>query len=96
MKTVILMMTLLSCGCAVAQNESVIHGIKYQGQKLQVQVTSTGCTSKGSFRLDWQHQQLTIVRTKADNCRRMPHKIWLEFELPKEKSGFVLTNPFTD
>ncbi|GLX80295.1 hypothetical protein tinsulaeT_36350 [Thalassotalea insulae] len=92
MRKIFIMMTMLVNGCAAAQSVSAIHGIKYQQQKLHILVTSTGCTTEKSFRLYWQAQNLTIVRVKADHCRRMPHKLWLEFDVPKEKANFTLTN----
>ena len=74
---------------------AVIHGVEVSPNTIKVQVTSNGCTSKESFKLHWQQNKLTLERIKPDNCRRMPHKKWLEFNLPEAVKSVYIVNEFS-
>tara|TARA_B110001452_G_C14913896_1_gene319464 strand:+ start:210 stop:512 length:303 start_codon:yes stop_codon:yes gene_type:complete len=79
--------------CYAQENkEAVIHGVKLSDYKVNIQVTSMGCTTKDSFDLQFKPGALTVLRVKSDKCRRMPHKIWLSFDLPPLKTDFILQN----
>lgn len=73
-----------------------LHGLEVKGNKLRLQVMSNGCTKVKSFELIWQGNNLTIQRLKPDYCRRMPHKIWLEFKMPTQIKAFNIANEFVD
>jgi hypothetical protein len=72
--------------------QAKIYGLTIKDKKINLLLLSNGCTNKHSFTLQWHNGQLTIFRTKADNCRRMPHKIWLTFALPENTTHFNLSN----
>lgn len=71
-----------------------LHGLEAKGKTLKLQVMSNGCTNTKSFKLMWQDEHLTVQRLKADYCRRMPHKIWLKFEIPTHVKEFSMANKF--
>lgn len=71
-----------------------IYGLMITDNKVNLQLMSNGCTTIDFFTLHWQKQQLQVVQTKSDFCRRMPHKIWLSFSIPKQEGDFTLVNPF--
>jgi len=71
-----------------------IHALEVKDKTLRLQVMSNGCTKAESFKLIWQGDNLTVQRVKPDHCRRMPHKIWLKFEIPTQISNFNMVNKF--
>jgi hypothetical protein len=71
-----------------------LYGIESKDKKVRLQVMSNGCTKTKSFKLIWQGDNLTVQRLKPDYCRRMPHKIWLEFEIPTLIKEFSVANKF--
>jgi len=77
---------------ARSKNIENIYGVIVSAKNLKVQIVSNGCTNKDSFELIWQGNNLTVMRKKTDNCRRMPYKKWLTFHIPREKKTFVLLN----
>lgn len=91
-KIFIISLMLYSCSWANTVQMDELKGIKVEAGKLNILVISQGCTTKESFKLNWSQDNLTIKRVQPDNCRRMPHKIWLKYDLPKGKTGFLLTN----
>lgn len=81
---------------ALAEQQPVIeslYGVKLLDNKVAIKVKSNGCSTNDKFNLMWSAQQLIIVREKPDNCRRMPHLVWLTFELKDATFPFVLQNP---
>jgi len=72
-----------------------IYGLDIQGKTLKLKVMSNGCTKVKSFNLIWQSDSLTVHRLKPDYCRRMPHEIWLQFNIPKKISEFTIKNRFS-
>ena len=72
--------------------QQIIHGINYQNNILRIEVMSNGCTSPLSFKQLWHNNQLKLQRIKADHCRRLPHKKWLKFKLPKPFSQLSVVN----
>lgn len=75
-----------------SKEKQMIHAIKYNKNKLSIEIISTGCTSAQSFEQLWQEHKLTLKRIKADNCRRLPHKKWLTFNLSRPFSELSLIN----
>jgi hypothetical protein len=71
-----------------------LHGLEAKEKLIRLQVMSNGCTKAKSFKLNWQKDNLSIQRLKQDYCRRTPHKIWLEFEIPTEIKAFSVANKF--
>lgn len=71
-----------------------LNGFKTKGKEISLQVMSNGCTKAKSFKLIWQDDNLTVQRLKPDFCRRVPHKIWLKFEIPQQIKEFSVTNQF--
>ena len=71
-----------------------IHGIVIKDKKIRLQVMSNGCTKAESFKLIWKEDNLTVERLKPDYCRRVPHKVWLEFKIPAQVKKFSVANKF--
>lgn len=87
----------LLAGCqVVAATESmeVLHGLRWQDDKLQVQVTSTGCTGSDSFQTEKNGDTIRILRVTPDYCRRLPFEVWIDLDGEVNKETRVL-NPFT-
>ena len=84
---------LITLQCYAQVNKAaVIHGVELSEQKIKIQVTSTGCTTKESFELQFNEGALMVLRIKRDKCRRAPHKIWLDFDMPTATTKFTLAN----
>ncbi len=81
-----------SSSLAQTEKQAVIHGIELDDNKVKIQVTSTGCTNNDAFELRFKKGSMLVLRTKLDKCRRMPHKIWLSFELPSKTTELTLMN----
>jgi hypothetical protein len=92
MKIFIVILNVFMLSCANASSELKVHGIQVDKNKLQLLVTSTGCTSKDSFQLNWQENAVLVEQVTPDNCRRLPHRIWVKFDLPENKQLFTLMN----
>jgi len=91
-KTLLIFYYSLIIGCANASSELTVHGIQIEPKQLKLLVTSNGCTSKRSFQLIWQEQTLEIEKVIPDNCRRLPHRIWVGFDLPDNQLSFTVLN----
>lgn len=94
MKLLAIITSLLTLGCvnAMPTENTLIHGVKHVKNSLSFLVTSTGCTTPDSFELIWLKNKVTINKIKKDHCRRMPHRIWLSFDLPKKNMPFKVMN----
>lgn len=93
MRALIAILFVLLSGCVQAKSTMLgIYGLKIDDNKIKLRVTSTGCTKSNFFKLNWQKNTLLVEQTTLDSCRRMPHLIWVEFDLPKDKKEFVLAN----
>lgn len=80
----------------VSNQDAVIeplYGVKILDGKVAIKVKSKGCSTADKFQLIQSANQLTIKRTQADNCRRMPQLVWLTFELPQPNLPLSLQNP---
>lgn len=77
---------------AIDDSPTVIHGIKLTNHAIDIQVSSTGCTTADSYQLHWNKDEVTIKKIKQDNCRRAPHRIWVTFDLPQTLSTIKVTN----
>ena len=76
-----------------AQELAKPFAIKLTGDKLAIRVLSNGCTTAKSFTLDWQNSEMTIYRNAPDNCRRMPHLIWINLSVDTNQYPFSIKNP---
>lgn len=79
-----------------------LHGFYLRDNELVIAVTSNGCTTAESFRLDavsgitgWM---LTVERITPDDCRMVPHTREFTLPLPRELRGqpFTVQNRFAD
>jgi len=61
--------------------------------ELTLQVVSTGCTDRQSFAFRLRAGALTVVRTKKDECKRMPEMLSLVY--PLAETGIDPAQPFT-
>lgn len=96
---------LLAASCSLAGNNQeqnymieTLYGIQLHKDKLTVRVKSNGCTKAEHFgvqaKAELDHHLLTVVRTKADRCRKMPRIISIELDSPTTvKNGYRLVNP---
>jgi len=73
--------------------EEVLYEMLLSGQHLLIVVESNGCTDKSSFKVETRpsknkdgaiHYILKIVRLKPDNCKKMPERIPILFDLEKD------------
>ena len=77
---------------ATTVGKTLIHGVKSAENSITILVTSTGCTNQNSFQLIWHEDEVTLNKVKQDNCRRMPHRIWLTFDLANINAPFKIMN----
>jgi len=64
---------LISFGSQQNRSEKLL-GITFDNEKKEVtiKVTSTGCTEKNYFQFKVRGTVIEIIRTKRDECKRMP------------------------
>lgn len=83
---------------------AIITEVARSKDQLSFKVRSTGCTSQAHLALDIQAvdnnsaQQLTLRRTQADRCRRLPFAIWVHYSLADYSLGqapIVISNPLS-
>jgi len=66
---------------------------------ITVEVTSNGCTTKGDFVVEVvqrsANQEISIIRTRRDTCKRMPFKETLELVTEDVVPGkpWIIKNP---
>ena len=96
-------LSLFSLSASVAGEESpaALLGFQRAGNTLEFTVISTGCTNEDHFRLDVTTTEsnattsedklhavtLTLVRTKADRCKRMPGPRVISLDIPNKYTG---------
>lgn len=90
----------LTANAAGAESPAALLGFQRIGDTLEFTVISTGCTTEDHFRLDVaptesnddaatsdnkkQAVTLTLVRTKADRCKRMPGPRVISLDIPDQ------------
>ncbi len=96
-------LSLFSLNASAAGEESPadLLGFQRTGNTLEFTVISTGCTTEDHFRLDVTTTEnnatasdenqpaviLTLVRTKADRCKRMPGPRVISLDIPDKYTG---------
>jgi len=89
-------LTILLCAStALAEELETLLGVSsdFEAGTLTIEVASSGCTDKGSFRLDFTQGVLTVVRVRKDTCKAMPEKTPVTFTV--EEVGIISHKPFT-
>jgi hypothetical protein len=89
-----LLFGLLGASAAFAEKSEKLLGMStdFDGKTLTIEVASSGCTSKGSFRLDFKNNTLTVYRIDRDACKAMPSKVKFTYSL--EEAGINPHKPF--
>ena len=73
--------------------EEVLYEALLSGQHLVIVVESNGCTDKSSFKIETKQSTnkngsasylLNVIRIKPDNCKKMPERIPILFDLKKD------------
>ena len=64
----------------------------FDGKTITIETASNGCTNKGSFRLDFKNNVLTVYRIQRDTCKAMPSKVKFTYSL--EEVGINPHKPF--
>ena len=91
----------LSTSAAGEESPADLLGFQRTGNTLEFTVISTGCTTEDHFRLDVMTTvknptandekqpavTLTLVRTKADRCKRMPGPRVISLDIPDKYTG---------
>jgi hypothetical protein len=81
----------------------VLYGMKFDGARITIDVTSSGCTDASYFSVqidlvspDTYH--LSIIQNKEDRCRMSVHVITVTLDIPAvpnlARARFVLLNRF--
>ena len=102
----------LTVSAAGAESPAVLLGFQRTGNTLEFTVISTGCTTEDHFRLDIETTEnndgetsetakeavtLTLIRTKADRCKRMPGPRVISLDIPDKytsKTAIHISNTF--
>lgn len=65
---------------------------------ITIEVVSSGCTDKSSFRMDLTNDALTVFRVRKDTCKAMPEKTAITFTVKEvginPHKPFTVANPF--
>jgi len=65
---------------------------------ITIDVVSSGCTDKGSFRMDLTNDALTVFRVRKDTCKALPEKTAITFTVAEvginPHKPFTIANPF--
>lgn len=77
-----------------------LHSVSISTSSLKISVTSNGCTKQEHFDFviePGEVNQLSVVRTKYDGCRRVPKQVTFKYTLAdiglSEKSEIRIKNP---
>ncbi|MRR05448.1 MAG: hypothetical protein EG828_00660 [Deltaproteobacteria bacterium] len=88
-------LTMLLCASStLAEEIETLLGVSsdFEAGSLTIEVASSGCTDKGSFRLDFTQGVLTVVRVRKDTCKAMIQKTPVTFTV--EEVGITSHKPF--
>ncbi|MBM4349013.1 MAG: hypothetical protein FJ106_03910 [Deltaproteobacteria bacterium] len=70
----------------------------FDKKELTIEVSSSGCTTKGDFKIHYKDNVLTVIRIRRDDCKAMPRKIGLTYTLQAIGIGphqsFSISNRF--
>jgi len=64
----------------------------FDARQVVLVVASSGCTSKGDFRVEVKDDVLTVYRLQRDACKRMPFRERIAFTL--DELGISPHKPF--
>lgn len=76
-------------------------GLTFDDEKKEVTiiVTSTGCTEKNYFQFKVRGSVIEVIRTKRDECKRMPFATSLTYSMTEAgiqpNKVYVIKNKFT-
>lgn len=94
--TIALLSAFVLIGFGSQQNRSEkLLGITFDDEKKEVtiKVTSTGCTEKNYFQFKVRGTVIEIIRTKRDECKRMPFST--SFTYSMAETGLVPNKVYT-
>lgn len=94
--TIALLSAFVLIGFGSQQNRSEkLLGITFDDEKKEVtiKVTSTGCTEKNYFQFKVRGTVIEIIRTKRDECKRMPFTTSFTFSMAE--TGLVPNKVYT-
>ena len=94
--TIALLSAFALIGFGSQQNRSEkLLGITFDDEKKEVtiKVTSTGCTEKNYFQFKVRGTVIEIIRTKRDECKRMPFST--SFTYSMAETGLVPNKVYT-
>lgn len=76
-------------------NQEKLLGLTFDDEKKEVtiKVTSTGCTEKNYFQFKVRGTVIEIIRTKRDECKRMPFAT--SFTYSMAEAGLVPNKVYT-
>jgi len=66
--------------------------VNFDKKEFTIKVVSTGCTNKSDFKFQMKDDELTIIRTKKDECKMMPEELTLTYTL--KEAGIDPNKPF--
>lgn len=89
-----LLFVLLAASPAYAEKAEDLLGLAtdFDSKTLTIEVVSSGCTGKSSFRLNLNGNTLTVYRIGRDACKAMPSKVKITYSL--EEVGMNPHAPF--
>jgi len=91
-----ILVSFLLLGFDRQQNRSEkLLGLSFDDEKKEVtiKVTSTGCTAKNDFQFKVRGSVIEIIRTKRDECKRMPFAT--SFTYSMAETGLVPNKLYT-
>lgn len=77
----------VAAACATVRDADALLGVQVRADVLEITVVSTGCTRADDFVFDVERihgsgaARLTVVRTRADLCRKMPEAATFRYPL---------------
>ncbi|MCK4536761.1 MAG: hypothetical protein KAT93_07085 [Desulfuromonadales bacterium] len=88
-----LLMFVLAARAEAEQLENLL-GLEtdFDTKQIMFVVASSGCTSKGDFRVEVKDEVLTVYRLQRDACKRMPFRERIVFTL--DELGLSPHKPF--
>lgn len=92
MRFLILPLLFVMSACQAQYGLAELYGVQQQGETLQIEVMSNGCTRPTDFSLRVEGRDLLVLRNQVDQCRRMPHLISLELTMVQTNKPLQLRN----
>jgi len=100
MFAVFCLLMFLCASTALADEMEMLLGVStdFDAGTITIDVASSGCTDKSSFRMDLTNDVLTVFRILKDTCKAMPEKTPLTFSVAEvginPHKPFTVANPF--